>query len=342
MKVRFSSRKEQDPSREGGLKVLYAPSKRVAFRLRWYLILLLVASPFLWFVGKMAMSILLIEAPGRVVQPMLEVRALEAGKVGDILVEPEDPVNDGHLLVRLVNASLQEQKAQLEASVTVPETSGEQLVMRQINNLRQRLARARARVRDLEALVRDGAATTGELNAARDTRDEREQELAQLQRSFLEPIAWRSARAKDLGQLKVVEQRLAQLSVRAPEAGRIKEVAVAEGENVGPGTLLLKLARQQEPRIYVYLAPSRIELASEGQSLQLKFPDDQWYDGRISGPPKDVERLPPDLRSPFGVAELGLLVEVTMDSPIPPQWRINNVPLTARFPNIFERWSSLR
>ncbi len=35
MKVRFSSQKEQDPTREEGMKVLYAPGKRAAFRLRW-------------------------------------------------------------------------------------------------------------------------------------------------------------------------------------------------------------------------------------------------------------------------------------------------------------------
>lgn len=342
MKVRFASRKEQEPTREGGLKVLYAPGKRAAFRLRWYLILLLVASPFLWFVGKLAMGVLLIEAPGRLVQPMLEVRAPDAGRVREILVEPGEPVNGGHLLVRLENATLQEQKQQLEAAVAAPETSAQVLATRQADNLRQLLARSRERVRELETLVREGAATTGELNGARDSRDERENDLALLQRSLLEPVARRSARDRDLGQLKLVTQRLARLGVRAPEAGRIKEIAVVEGENVGPGTLLFTLARQLEPKIHVYLATSRRELASEGQSLRLRFPDDRWYDARVSGSPEDVERLPPDLRSPIGGAELGLLVEVTLDRPIPPQWHINNVPLTARFPNFLERYNIIR
>ena len=51
MKIRFNSDKERNPTQDGGLKVLYAPGKRVAFRLRWYLILLLISSPLLWFFG---------------------------------------------------------------------------------------------------------------------------------------------------------------------------------------------------------------------------------------------------------------------------------------------------
>ena len=44
MKVRFASSKERSPDQENGLKVLYGPSRRVAYKLRWYLILLLVGA----------------------------------------------------------------------------------------------------------------------------------------------------------------------------------------------------------------------------------------------------------------------------------------------------------
>ena len=34
MKIKFSSAKEQQPTQEQGLQVLYAPGKRLAFRVR--------------------------------------------------------------------------------------------------------------------------------------------------------------------------------------------------------------------------------------------------------------------------------------------------------------------
>ena len=52
MKIRFDSRKELNPTQEQGLTVLYAPGKRMAFRVRWYLILLLVASPLIWLAAS--------------------------------------------------------------------------------------------------------------------------------------------------------------------------------------------------------------------------------------------------------------------------------------------------
>ncbi len=63
MKVRFTSNKERNPTQDGGLKVIYAPSKRIAYRLRWYLILLVVASPFIWFSSKLIGTMVLVDTP---------------------------------------------------------------------------------------------------------------------------------------------------------------------------------------------------------------------------------------------------------------------------------------
>ena len=83
MKIRFSSPKEQQPTREQGLKVLYAPGKRLAFKLRWYLILLAVTSPLLWLVGRALLSVWLIEAPAQLLLPASELRAREPGHQDD-------------------------------------------------------------------------------------------------------------------------------------------------------------------------------------------------------------------------------------------------------------------
>lgn len=57
MKIKFSSAKEQQPTQEQGLQVLYAPGKRLAFRVRWYLILLAVLSPLLWLIGRWVLTL---------------------------------------------------------------------------------------------------------------------------------------------------------------------------------------------------------------------------------------------------------------------------------------------
>ncbi len=51
MKVTFNSPKQQDASKEEGIRVPYAPAKRVAFNLRWYFILILTFSLLPFYFG---------------------------------------------------------------------------------------------------------------------------------------------------------------------------------------------------------------------------------------------------------------------------------------------------
>lgn len=338
MKVRFSSSKEQDPTRDGGLRVLYAPGKRVAFRLRWYLILLLVASPFLWFVGKLAMGVFLVEAPARILQPTVEIRALEGGQVRALAVEPGDRVKTGTVLVTLDSPELRARSAALAAGLTEAPRSAAAPEQTQRQALQRQLERSRERVRALEPLVAAGTATRGELNAARDQLDQRQAELAGFERSLAPNPVLGADALRQQQELNVIRQRLDLLQVQAPESGQVRDIEVSTGENVGPGQLLLRLARDQAPEIHVFLNTRRIDLAQPGQTLRMKLPDGTWLDARVSEVPGSVSRLPPDLRSPFGSNELGLLVKVTTTQPLPPEWQIDNVPVTARFPNVLQQW----
>lgn len=336
MKVRFSSHKEQYPTHEGGLKVLYAPGKRTAFRLRWYLILLLVASPFLWFVGKLSMGVILVEAPGRITQPSMAIRALEPGRVTQISAETGDQIEAGDVLVKLENPALSNQIAQLAGDPSPVTTSDQQRRQRQA--LERQLNRAEKRVKRLTSLVEEGAATQGELDAAKDERDSRQVDLAAFERSFTQSQGPSGLTQSERRQLSVLRHRQAQLTVQAPEPGRVRSIEVVKGENVGSGSLLMHLERERAPRIHVFLDPGKVDLATIGQRLQLQFPDGSWFNARVTAMPDTIQRLPPDLRSPFGSNQMGIVVRVSTDKPIPQRWQVNNVPLTARFPNALERW----
>ena len=60
MKIKFSSAKEHQPTADNGMQVLYAPGKRLAFKLRWYLILFLILLPALWLAGRYGLALSLI------------------------------------------------------------------------------------------------------------------------------------------------------------------------------------------------------------------------------------------------------------------------------------------
>lgn len=337
MKVRFSSSKEHQPTVDGGLKVVYAPGKRAAFRLRWYLILLLVASPFLWFVGKLSMSLLLIEAPARTAQPLLDIRGLESGLVQQLHVTEGQQVAAGDLLLSLDSRSLLAQQQTLIAALeqhTVPNVS----LRRQSQALQQQTERANIRVRELAGLVALGAATRGELDQARDHWNERQASLAAFEHSQEPSVEQQSLSRQREGELDVVKQRIEQLQVHAGVTAVVKEIMVNAGDAVGPGTLLMTLSTGNEPEIQVFLDTRQRELARAGQSLRLKLPDGRWVAARVASEPQLVTRLPPDLRSPFGNNELGLLLRVESEAPLPVEWQLDGVPMTARFPNHLLRW----
>ncbi|CAK9889460.1 MULTISPECIES: HlyD family secretion protein [Pseudomonas] len=346
MNIRFDSPKELNPTQDHGLKVLYAPGKRMAFRLRWYLILFLVASPLLWLVGKLLFGLILIDAPAQLRLPIEEVRARDAGRVEQVHVAAGEQVQPGQLLVNLENPEWRIRLLQLAALPTqVPVAADSEWVNRERQSLRANAGRAGQRVQQVEGLLAQGAATRGELQAAQSERDRLQAELAAFERR--EQLTRQPPRDFDRqlieqnAERQWLQTRLAALSLTAPEAGRIAEVMVIPGENVGPGTLLMRLERMDDPLLWIYLEPQNISYAGVGQALQVRMPDGEWRDAHVVQAVDSAGRTPVVLRGPFAASEMGLQVAARFDQALPARWRIDQLPLHVRFPTDWKRTLSI-
>jgi hypothetical protein len=338
MKIRFDSHKEHNPTQEHGLNVLYAPGKRMAFRLRWYLILFLVASPLLWLVGKLLHGIFMIDAPAQLYLPIQEVRARDTGRVEQLFVTAGEHVQADQLLVNLDNPEWRARLLQLAAIPVEAARLGDfDLGMKERQLLRAQMGRAEQRVQQLDRLVQQGAATRGEVLAAQTERDgfrsdflafERREQIAhQLPQGFEREVIRQNTEQQWL------KTRLGALSVTAPQSGRIAEVFVTPGENVGPGTLLMRLERLADPLLWIYLEPLNINYAEIGRPLKVRMPDGEWLDAHVVQAVDSAARTPVVLRGPFAASEMGLQVAARFDQPLPARWRIDQLPLNVRFPN---------
>lgn len=341
MNIRFDSPKELNPTHDHGLKVLYAPGKRMAFRLRWYLILFLVASPLLWLLGKLLFSLVLIDAPAQLRLPIEEVRARDAGRVERLHVTAGEQVQPGQLLVNLDNPEWRVRLQQLAAMPTeMPTASDSEWVSRERQSLRASAGRASQRVRELSALLAQGAATRGELMAAQAEQDRRQAELAAFERReqlTRQPREFDRQLIEQNAERQWLQTRLQALSLVAPEPGRIAEVLVTPGENVGPGTLLMRLERVGDPLLWIYLEPHNISYAGVGQPLQVRMPDGNWLDAHVVQAVDSAGRTPVVLRGPFAASEMGLQVAARFDQPLSARWRIDQLPLHVRFPTNWKR-----
>ncbi|WP_223514398.1 HlyD family secretion protein [Pseudomonas sp. GL-B-19] len=347
MKIRFDSPKEQNPTQEQGLNVLYAPGKRLAFRLRWYLILFLVASPLLWLVGKLLYGLFMIDAPAQLLLPIQEVRSRDAGRVEQLFVTAGEHVQADQPLVNLDNPEWRARLLQLAAMPVEAARPGDSdLGMKERQLLRAKVGRAEQRVQQLDSLVQQGAATRGEVLAAQTERDgfrsdllafERREQLAhQLPQGFDREVIQQNAEQQWL------KTRLSALSVTAPQSGRIAEVLVTPGENVGPGTLLMRLERLADPLLLIYLEPLNINYAQIGQPLKVHMPDGAWLDAHVVQAVDSAARTPIALRGPFTTSEMGLQVAARFDQPLPARWRIDQLPLSVHFPYDWRRMLGIK
>jgi hypothetical protein len=332
MKIRFKSDKERDPTNEAGLKVLYAPGKRVAFRLRWYLILLLIGSPFLWLFGRLALGVMRIEAPAQIQMPVTELRAREAGQVANVLVQTGDQVILMQPLLRLDNQDWRLRLKQLQPNgVSASVSLGQQRQRLQ----QQAIDRAGDRVSQLRQLLAERAATRAELLAAEAHLNSERQRLLEIQERQRRESEQREGdlnlRRRDEQERLWLQARLDAMEFFAPHDARVAEVLVNEGENVGPGTVLLRLERNADPLLLIYVEPRHAAYATPGTIVQVSMPDGGWRQARVLHAADSARRLPAGMQRPFSTNQLGLLVPAEFIESLPPLWRVDRLPLQVRF-----------
>lgn len=334
MKVRFDSHKETAPGRDDGLQVRYAPAKRQAFRLRWYLIMLLVAAPLIFFAFRMIHGLLIVEVPAQLLFSTSELRSREAAQVTRVLVSEGDPVEKGQVVLEMDNPEWRMRLEQLSAlSVELSETA--HVADRGLLDvLRTQLARAERQLSLTQRLVGQGAATRGELMAAAAERDQRLASLLELeQQNVRQRQQSETSRALALqkAEEKWLRGRLDSLKTYAVAPATVSEILVQEGENVGAGTLLMRLRGAGRANIYAYIDLRDARYAQAGQALCLKLPNGEVIGGRIARDPDIAQSLPSDIRAAFRPQKRDLLVTIATDEPLPTRWLIDRLPLQVRF-----------
>ena len=325
MKVRFR-KKLQEPAVVNGLAVDYAPGRRMMPRLRWYLILLLVSSPLLFFLGRLAYENLFVEAHGFVSPALVRITAPTAGKVVAVLADPGDRVLPGALLVQLEQPGnqrrlelLRQKLAHLEShrpsrragfSANMAET--------QIAYFKETLAFRRQQVEDMEFLAARGAATKTDLEHALLAAWEAENHLAlarldllQARSDVRQPADYDPIPGRLDAQLAIVEleSQMARLSVRTEQAGLVESVQVQVGEEVLPGTPLLNIGRTSEPHVTAFLDPSDSSYLHNGDILTAKTRDGQELMVEVTRLNRVTDALPPLYDQTYGRASAKLVFE---------------------------------
>jgi len=350
MKVRFNTKRQNDPTRDQGIKVPYAPAKRRVAQWRWYLILLVVSSPLLYFLFHLVFSQVIVSAQGLVTLEKIPINSSGAGYVSRISVHLGDTVSRNQVLVALGSPDLDEREHVLRAELSqlgIPSAPGPSslgpLLQDRVALARKNIAFRKEKLRKIRLLVSQGAATIAELNQAEAGYDQarlalnriRSDQRLQLEKMKKEnrQMAIQTARRRQVIQarLEAIAEQRKRLAQRAPFPGRILDIFVQANQSLASGAPILLMGRLDHPYVVGYLDPRYSKYALNGHTCTVKFPDGKTIRARVRENPSLTRRLPSDLNSPLGNRDMKILVKLDFMEEISGAESIDGLPVTIRF-----------
>ncbi len=359
MKVNFSPSQQETPDREGGMKIPYAPAKRAIPKWKWRLLVLLLSTPLLFLIWRVASAVFFVTAPGIISLEKVSVNAPLPATVARIEAQPGTSVASGDVLLRLDDPALEQRRILLSAemeglregvpSVTVqmPPPLVSSVSRDQIRLAQQNVEYQRAYRNTVRTLFEQGAATRAEVDAAQDRYRQAELTLVSLRASLtpapqpivqgpsyyeLESEAQRRNRIRQIeAELKLLDTRSVQLTIRSPENARILDVFPSEGEILPSGAPLVLLGRPQSVQVVAYLQPRHLGYAQPGKPVTVRFSNGTSMGGKVSSVPELAVRIPAELSGVLDEGKQMLLVKVAFDEPLPDILRVEGLPLSVSF-----------
>ncbi len=360
MKINFTKKKAH-PKTEGNIAVTYGPAKRVASYLKWRLTILLVLSPFIYFLLKLLFSFFIAPSTGFISLDVMNYYSPGNGIVVETYAEKGASVEKGDLLVVLRNINMENTLAQLNTRlrfvnerVQEPEPSDNRgdILRSQLHRAKKSLAFVESRYKDTCFLFEQGAATLAELASAKDQLDIRRERILTLQSALSQWQQNRQDRTSrfndDFGKIMAekaqLEQQIAQLGdqlgqyrIKAVEQGRVIAANIKPDQYVTIGDSLLAVTHQDGVRITAFLPPKQTSLAPVGKELDVILPSKTVVRAVVQYEAHDTGRLPAYLSTPMLGRQRMVVVDLKPLSPIPPEEMVDGLPVEVMFDTKYQR-----
>lgn len=346
MKISFDDTKKTNPTYDEGMKVTYAPAKRIISSWRWYLVVFITASPLVFFLGKILLSYLFNSAPGMVLIKKIDLNSPEAASVSKLIVQRGDEITKDGLIAELYDPAMNEQISVLNAEMLglQKQLTTEAYDKRLLANLRlakKILSQQTENLNKIKFLYAKGAATAAELNLARTQSNQAELEvsraLSDIEAADLK-MSDRDAKARIDRLKKEIESRDAKtgrLKMTSPVQGVVSEIFVTENQSVSKGSPIARISIPGDYNIKAYVDPSNLKYAKKGKKITLRFPGNTFLKGYVTSDPKEAQKLPTEISESFYETKQTLEVNIKTDEPLPSEFQIDGLPVKLYFGFMF-------
>ena len=332
MKVRFRAA----PGRAdvvNGVRVPYAPPRR-GRRWGWYLLLLLVGSPLLWFVGASIYRGVTITAPGYVAMDHIDVTAVRAGVVTAVRGGVGAHVRAGQLITVLRDPELDARRAAITAELvalgvkpaavsTVPSGFASDALALATD----RVARASLQLAQYQTLAAQGAATAADINSAQAQLDAAQSDA--LVARGAPPLGSAGVEAASLrGNLAGIDAQRSALRARVPRDGIVVAVGATVGNPVSAGAALVTIALAAAPHVVAFVEPRDVQALAIGEGATVTLPNGARRRAHIVGVARLAHPLPASFVSPLATRPDAVEVVLRLDKPLPPTDTVDGLPVS--------------
>ena len=338
MKISFSASKKNDAAIENNVRLPYAASKRAFPRMRWILILLAVAAPFLIFLGKVMLDWMFVTSPGTVWMEKKTINSIEAGTIEKVLAHKGDAVRPDTVLFQ-IKRKISDQRAEQIALLEAEQDAGRKGINGESRKgpagaemLRQSIAYQEQMREDTRRLFAQGAATRAELDAAENKLREYQTALVLLAPVNPETNAVRNAQVEQsIDALKKITGGF--YEIFAGQGGKVNSIAVSAGQSFAAGEPLAVVADTEQVHIVTYVDPNDFKKISIGTVATVKIlGSGRKIKAVVEQPPVIADNVPSGISTRFYPGNMrGVQLFLKVLEALQPEETIEGLPVVVEW-----------
>jgi multidrug resistance efflux pump len=321
----------------------YSPAKRHLAKWQWYLLVLVILSPLIYFLSALLIDSLVVTASGYISYDNIAVRAPENGYIKNILIKEGQQIKLGQCLIKIDSPVLNkelihlkkelDQLKKIQSNTENPEIE-HFIVMKK--NLEKHLKTTTEYVKIMEDLKRKKLATITDQQKARTDFKNLELEIKDIDRAVARSNLYHKFKLEEqygdiIRKLKTtiikMEASMELLKIVSPDNGNIAKIFTNIWEYVSKGQDLMDIATHKNLRVLAYL--DHKDMSSDiyqGKKVTVMLPDDIKIEGEIAQIPSLAEHQNKHINI-IKTAKNKILLIVSMIGQLPAKYQIDGLPV---------------
>ena len=327
----------------------YAPGKRHLSKIYWYLLLIMILSPFVYLGYKIFTDTFLMSANGHIMFGEVVLRAPASSYVDSVFLTPGDSFEKGQLIIQLSSPQLISQLKSLGDEILILQEKKQNMLSDDSELEHLKIARTEAEKYmndtkyylnvwiDLKAKGQTSIANIEkalyDLNIATQNLKTIDRDIAKIElNKKMQSEEYFDKRIREIeAQVKTLNTSLALLSIKAPESGTLAKVSVNENEYVKDGQDLAVIVVNRNVYIIAYVESKFLsEKLKASQEVSIRFPDGRKIKGTVTATPVFAE-TDPSKASIVSSDKNKILVRIIPKEEIPARYKIAGLPVDILF-----------